>query len=94
MFDEDNYVLKNSNYIFTTEGHLFPVSIDLHEKFGNYNKSNVTKPTLYNIPFTAPKSNRTCAMPKIPGWKDYFANIQKESEQSPAPPLPPSSQLV
>lgn len=33
LFDEDNFVHKR-NYLFSTEGHLFPLSYSLHEQFG------------------------------------------------------------
>ncbi len=41
LFDEDNFVNKNPNYIITTEGHIFPLSLALHQTF-----SNRQRPTL------------------------------------------------
>ncbi|XXQ29589.1 alpha-1,2-Mannosidase [Plasmodiophora brassicae] len=35
LFDPDSFVHRRGNYVFTTEGHLFPIDIGLHRQFAN-----------------------------------------------------------
>ena len=63
LFDDSNFVHKR-NYIFTTEGHMFPVLVGVHQKFGNHQRNSLGKYSKF------PKQLLTCRNPSLP----YFTS--------------------
>eukprot|EP00455_Lapot_gusevi_P052757 TRINITY_DN8083_c0_g1_i2.p1 TRINITY_DN8083_c0_g1~~TRINITY_DN8083_c0_g1_i2.p1 ORF type:complete len:526 (-),score=101.90 TRINITY_DN8083_c0_g1_i2:286-1782(-) len=83
LFDEDNFV-NHRNYVFTTEGHLFPLDYHIHQSFGNF----------HNPSSSSKQPTPTCTLPTIPDWSQLAASLPQTQASSdvfnPDAPAPPS----
>eukprot|EP00300_Choanocystis_sp_HF-7_P019976 c20476_g1_i2.p1 GENE.c20476_g1_i2~~c20476_g1_i2.p1 ORF type:complete len:550 (+),score=112.27 c20476_g1_i2:1192-2841(+) len=68
LFDPENFVNKNLNYVFSTEGHLFPISPAIHARFANPENSKTVTSALTDIAEQLQKLRSDCSLVTVGYW--------------------------
>jgi hypothetical protein len=84
LFDEENFVHSGSrNYVFSTEGHLFPLTYDLHRAFNTPAEPSATAPPAASSELPK-RGGRSCPVMPPVTWADYaFASPDSAPEADP-----------